>query len=125
MSDVLDLDVFAPPRREVKFTDRAGKAHAFDVTFISFETGLSILAKRDQLAAIMQDPGASTPDTFRMIAGLIADIGGQTDKALTADFILRNLSVQQGAKLLEVAMMPLLEYVSARGNPTEAAGAEK
>jgi hypothetical protein len=123
VTEILDLDVFAPPARSVRFTDRAGKAHTFDVTFISFKVGLVILANMETFQALTQDASSVNEKSFQAIVNVISEIGIQTDADLTPEFLMANLSVTQGIKLLEAAMGPIVDFLGS--NMSGAAGAEK
>ena len=120
MAEIIDLDVFVPEARSVRFTDRAGKKHTFDVTFMSFRSSVFMMSHLEEFQKLM---GAKAEDVnekdFRLILGVIEEIGKQTDKELTVDFLYDNLSVVQGVKLLEVAMAPILAFVNS--NPQDGA----
>jgi len=123
MPEILDLDVFSPEARSASFTDRAGKRHVFDVTFVSFKTSIFMLAHLEEFRALTNmDASRVDENTFRLILGVVEEIGQHTDKELTVDFLLENLSIVQGMKLLEVAMEPIISFLGS--NPPGAAAQE-
>lgn len=168
MSEILDLDVFAPPSRSVKFTDIEGKilldeiekktaalaalkarpwwlrifsvpnlkviiaalerkmrehVHIFDVTFMAFRSSLYLIEHLEQFQTLMQAKESDVKaDDYRLILGVISEIGLQTDKALTVDFLYENLSIVQGLMLLSIAMVPIQEYLKSK-RPGAAGGA--
>jgi hypothetical protein len=124
MPEIIDLDVFAPPARSVQFTDRAGKRHVFDVTFVSFKTSMFMIAHLDEFRGIMHvEPKDVDEGTYRTILGVIEEIGSKADPEITVDFLFENLSIAQGLKLLEVAMKPIADFVAS--NPPGAEDTER
>jgi len=122
MAEIIDLDVFVPEARSVKFTDRAGKKHLFDVTFMSFRSSVFMMAHMDEFQKLTSSkPEDINENDFRLILSVIEDIGKQTDKELTVDFLYDNLSIIQGVKLLEVAMAPIISFVNS--NPQDGVAA--
>jgi hypothetical protein len=109
MDDILDLDVFRPHEKRVKFTDLSCNEHTINLT-VAFGVGLSILENREKFAKLKAAEDVDT-ETYMMILGLISEIGMQTDKALSVDFLKQNLSIEQGLMFIMAAMAPILEFV--------------
>jgi len=109
MDEILDLDVFRPPEKKVKFTDSSGNVHTINLT-VAFGVGLSILENREKFAKLKNAEDIDT-ETYMMILGLISEIGMQTDKALTVDFLKQNLSIEQGLFFIMAAMAPILNFI--------------
>lgn len=124
MAEILDLDIFVPPAREVAFTDRAGKRHSINVSFMSFKTAMFMLANLDKFRGLAKsDPNKVDEGTFRTILGVIEELASEEDSEVTVDFLFKNLSIVQAMKMIEVAMEPITRFL--KENPPEAAAPEE
>jgi len=114
MADVLNLDEMLPGKNPVAFTDRAGQKHTFDVSFIPFEAGLLIIERLPKLQSLGSGETMEADD-FKMIIELLSLVCIQEDASLTADFLKKNLSLQQAIALLQAAMKTIGDFVKSNG----------
>lgn len=112
MAEILDLDELAPEKKEASFTDRKGKKHTFDISFISFKTGMIVIKNMDVFEKIQGNANAVDSETFNLIIDIIANMCSESDEEITSEFLQKNINIPQATALLQNAMEPLMDWIS-------------
>jgi hypothetical protein len=152
VAQIIDLDVFVPEKKVIKFTDLSGHnlkvkiealkgkrktgimgwflgrkikmlearmeshVHTFDITNMSFGASAYIIAHLEQFQALSRaNANTVKEDDYRLVLGIIEEIATKSDKALTVDFLMKNLSFEQNVQLLSLATATITSFL--QSNP--------
>jgi len=109
ISKVTDLDELLPEDGIIRFKDKSGNVHSFNI-FVPLDAGMYICEHAEEIAEIFKKRKVSR-ETAKLVLKLTALIFSAQDKSINEEWIMRNVSLPRLVVILMKMITPIMDYL--------------
>ena len=109
LSKVTDLDELLPEDGIIRFKDKSGNVHSFNI-FVPLDAGMYICEHSEEIAEIFKKRKVSS-ETAKLVLKLTALIFSAQDKSINEEWIMRNVSLPRLVVILIKMITPIMDYL--------------